>query len=235
MDERRADEDTLDDVNICIFDYMLCTAIHTAINATGDSTNEWDVTCVEDTTQMLKSILQPSQVLPVSIKIKAQVLDIIKILNSAVRIEPNVLVEMTSMFVSTCNVLSMEAVKRRAAEIAIQLCIHAIFRVYQDSNNGGSEGFMEYYTSLSDEERATKIPEYIVQILPSIGVSIDTLFKLACQTERMNEGGLTTLLRDLTDIMRMLEPPILLQLERGKLEGLSRAETQRLKQEIGLN
>jgi hypothetical protein len=51
MDGRRADEDTLDDVNICIFDYMLCRAIHTAINATGDNTGEWDVTWIEDTTQ----------------------------------------------------------------------------------------------------------------------------------------------------------------------------------------
>lgn len=173
--------------------------------------------------------------LPVAIRIKAQILEMIKMLNSAVQIEPNVLVEMASMFVSTCNVPGMEVIKQRAADIAIQLCTHAIFRVYQDSNNGGPERFINYYTSLSAEERATKIPEYIVQILPSIGASTDTLFKVACQTERMNEAGPTTLLHGLVDIMRMLEPPILLQLERGKLEGLSRAETQQLKQKIGLD
>lgn len=184
---------------------------------------------------MLKSILQPGPMLPVTIDIKAQVLEIIKTFNTAVRVEPNILVEMASTFVSTCNASGLEVIKRRAAEIAIQLCIQAVFRVYQDSNNDGPEGFMEFYTSFADEEGVTKIPEYIVQILPSIGASTDTLFKIACQMERTNEGGPTTLLHGLIDIMRMLEPPILLQLERGKLEGLSRVETQQLKQKIGLD
>lgn len=183
---------------------------------------------------VLKSILQPDPMLPVTIDIKAQVLEIIKTFNTAVRVEPNILVEMASTFVSTCNASGLEVIKRRAAEIAIQLCIQAVFRVYQDSNNDGPEGFMEFCTSFA-EEGVTKIPEYIVQILPSIGASTDTLFKIACQMERTNEGGPTTLLHGLIDIMRMLEPPILLQLERGKLEGLSRVETQQLKQKIGLD
>jgi hypothetical protein len=38
----------------------------------------------------------------------------------------------------------------------------------------------------------------------------------------------------LFDIMKSLEPPVLIQLERGKLGDLSRAETQALKDRIGL-
>ncbi|PWY66168.1 hypothetical protein BO83DRAFT_391705 [Aspergillus eucalypticola CBS 122712] len=40
--------------------------------------------------------------------------------------------------------------------------------------------------------------------------------------------------RFLTDLMKTLDPPILIQLERGKLGGLSREETQQLKDRIGL-
>ncbi|RAL06303.1 uncharacterized protein BO80DRAFT_7789 [Aspergillus ibericus CBS 121593] len=38
----------------------------------------------------------------------------------------------------------------------------------------------------------------------------------------------------LTDLMKMLDPPILIQLERGKLGGLSREETQKLRDKVGL-
>lgn len=64
-------------------------------------------------------------------------------------------------------------------------------------------------------------------------------FGLASETRASDrENGIRQLkaivMRFLMDLMVTLDPPILLQLERGKLGDLSRDETQRLKERVGL-
>jgi hypothetical protein len=49
-----------------------------------------------------------------------------------------------------------------------------------------------------------------------------------------NESSQTAVINDLLHVMQLLASPILIQLERGRLEGLNRNETQQLKRRIGM-
>jgi hypothetical protein len=49
-----------------------------------------------------------------------------------------------------------------------------------------------------------------------------------------NESSQTAVVNSLLSVMQLLAPPILIQLERGRLEGLNRNETQQLKRRIGM-
>ncbi|KAL6233482.1 hypothetical protein BDW75DRAFT_186649 [Aspergillus navahoensis] len=171
MDETRADEDTSDEVNVLIFDYILCLAIHAAINVARGTTGEWDMAWLEDTLRALRSVLPPMKELPVALQIKDQVFEIVRVVSQTSQAGPAALLEMAGTFVSTCNAAKEEALALRAMEVASQLC---------------------------------------------------------------NESSQTDVANTLVYIMQLLAPPILIQLERGKLEGLSRTETQQLKQRIGM-
>ncbi|KAL4911822.1 hypothetical protein BDW62DRAFT_42085 [Aspergillus aurantiobrunneus] len=233
MDETRADEDTKDDVDILILDYVLCMTIHIAIKMIKSNPGDQDTAWLEDPMQMLRAMLLPTQDLPMDIQIKAQVLEIIKIFNTAVRARPIMLANMAHSFVSACESANKDVLQPYATEVATHLCIHAAFRMYRDSNNGSSKGFDKYLARLPEGEG--KAPEYITQTLPSIGISEKACLETIRQTVRVNESGPTIPLDTLVNIMQLLEPPVLLQLERGKLKGLSRAKTQQLKQRVGMD
>ncbi|KAL4983072.1 hypothetical protein BDW68DRAFT_169640 [Aspergillus falconensis] len=171
MDETRAAEDTSDEVNVLIFDYIICLAIHTAINVTQGNTGEWDMVWLEDTLRALRSVLPPMKELPVALQIKGQVFEIVRVLSQTSQPGPATLSKMAGMLVSTCNAAKEETLAMRAMEVASLLC---------------------------------------------------------------NESSQTSVVNTLVYIMQLLAPPILIQLERGRLEGLSRIETQQLKQRIGM-
>ncbi|KAL4992977.1 hypothetical protein BDV10DRAFT_38793 [Aspergillus recurvatus] len=171
MDETRADEDTSDEVNVLIFDYIICLAIHTAINVAQGNTGEWDMAWLEDTLRALRSVLPPMKELPVALQIKGQVFEIVRLLSQTSQPGPAALSETASTFVSTCNAAKDETLVLRSMELAIQLC---------------------------------------------------------------NKSSQATVINTLVYIMQLLAPPILIQLERGRLQGLSRTETQQLKQRIGM-
>ncbi|KAL4973259.1 hypothetical protein BDW66DRAFT_142663 [Aspergillus desertorum] len=171
MDEMRADEDTNEEVNVLIFDYIICLAIHTAINVAQGKTHEWDIDWLEDTLQALRSVLPPTKELPVALQIKDQVFELVRVLSKASQPGPATLSEMASTFVSTCNAAKEEALALRGLEVASQL---------------------------------------------------------------YNESSQAAVIKNLVYIMQLLAPPVLIQLERGRLEGLSRTETQQLKQRIGM-
>ncbi|KAL4751160.1 hypothetical protein BDW72DRAFT_174184 [Aspergillus terricola var. indicus] len=171
MDETRTDEDTNDEVNVLIFDYIICLAIHAAIGVAQGNTDEWDIAWLEDALRALRSVLPPMKELPVTLQIKAQVFEIVQVLSETSHPGPAALSEMASTFVSTCNAAKEDTLATRGLEVASQLC---------------------------------------------------------------NESGQTAVIDNLVYVMQLLAPPILIQLERGRLEGLNRNETQQLKRRIGL-
>ncbi|KAL4783972.1 hypothetical protein BJX76DRAFT_240784 [Aspergillus varians] len=237
MDDMMTEGDIRDDVNIFIFDYILCMTIHTAMYMTKDNLGKWDtsMTWLEDTIRMIRSMLPPTQELPVTLRMKTQVLEIIRMFNTTVETGPIILAEMASTFVSTSKSAGKKEIEPHATKVAIQLCIYAAFRAHRDPDSGASEGYAEYLASLSQGERRGKAPEYVTQVLSSMGISVETSLETVRQTVRMNGSGPTTILDTLVDIMQLLEPPILLQLERGRLEGLTRAETEHLKRRVGMD
>ncbi|PYH63927.1 uncharacterized protein BO88DRAFT_491891 [Aspergillus vadensis CBS 113365] len=73
---------------------------------------------------------------------------------------------------------------------------------------------------------------YLSTLLPSIDLASAELEGTGRKSPR-GDTITRTIHRFLTDLMKTLDPPILIQLERGKLAGLSREETQQLKDRIG--
>ncbi|KAL4733116.1 hypothetical protein BDV11DRAFT_200663 [Aspergillus similis] len=171
MDKTRTNDDTNDEVNVLIFDYIICLATHAAIDVAQGNTGEWDMAWLDDTLRALQSVLPPMKELPVAVQIKAQVFEIIRVLSKTTRPEPAALSEMASTFVSTCNAAEEDNLVLRGMEVANQL---------------------------------------------------------------RNEGSQTAVINNLVYVMQLLAPPILIQLERGLLEGLNRNETQQLKRRIGM-
>ncbi|KAL3428941.1 hypothetical protein BDV09DRAFT_190551 [Aspergillus tetrazonus] len=171
MDETRTDEDTNDEVNVLIFDYIICLAIHAAMDVAQGNTGEWDMAWLEDTLRALRSVLPPLKELPVDLQIKAQAFEIARVLSKASHPGPAELAEMASTFVSTCNAEKEDMLALHAMEVASHIC---------------------------------------------------------------NESSQTAVVNNLLHIMQLLAPPILIQLERGRLKGLNRNETQQLKRRIGM-
>ncbi|CAK40925.1 hypothetical protein CBS63078_6235 [Aspergillus niger] len=74
--------------------------------------------------------------------------------------------------------------------------------------------------------------EYLSTLLPPIDLLLD-VSEGSGQTSSLGDTTTRLVHRFLTDLMKTLDPPILIQLERGRLGGLSREETQQLKDRIG--
>ncbi|KAL4864951.1 hypothetical protein BDV12DRAFT_200580 [Aspergillus spectabilis] len=239
MDRTRADEEIRADVDLLILDYLVCMAIYRAINVTDDNPGEWESIWLEDTTRMLRLIHPPSD-MPLGLRIKTQILEIIRSflrINQSDQAEPKTLAALASTFVSTCGSTD-EMLKAHAIEVANRLCVHAARQEYRDMRNGHTEGFAENLADICKNLGRWDIggvSPFLTRMPSAIGISVEiwleTILQIACE----NEDGPAAPLNTLVDIMKLLEPPILLQLERGKLKSLSRAETQKLKRKIGMN
>ncbi|KAL2816859.1 hypothetical protein BDW59DRAFT_135814 [Aspergillus cavernicola] len=235
MDEARADEDVREEVNFLIYDYMICMAIYRSTSVIPDSPEQMDLNRPGETIRILKSILPPTETFLADLQIKTQIFEIIQIFTKPKLVaqpEPTLLAEMASRFVLTCNAASMEALGSYATEVAIQLCIYAM---YQNSNNSSSDGCIENPVGIPGEQEAEKIPEYITHILPSMGISNEVYLEAIRRTRRVNGNGKGPLLNTVVEIMKLLKPPILTQLEKGKLDGLSHVETEELKRRVGFS
>ncbi|KAI9373210.1 hypothetical protein BJX61DRAFT_395351 [Aspergillus egyptiacus] len=223
MNEQTADEELRAEVDILMYDYLVCMATYGALRAAPHRPKDQDQLWLEATVRRLRSLLPPVESLPLDIQIKTHILEITQILSehdSEVQPEPAVYAELASTFISTCNATRNEAISCRAAEVALQLC---------------TGGHMDSLQRMPQEvEQGEKIiPECIARTLPVIGISTH-VYHEAIQTVHIRRDKAAAHLRPIMEIMKQLTPPILAQLERGKLNGLSRDETQQLKQRVGL-
>ncbi|KAL2862902.1 uncharacterized protein BJX67DRAFT_274029 [Aspergillus lucknowensis] len=237
MDCAKADQDTRTEVDTLIFDYMLCMTIHEAISeAQGHRLEGGDTTLLEG---MLRTLTPPAETLTADMQIKIRVLEII---NSFIRprgtppAEPMIVANMAKSFMLTCKSTGKGALGDYAMRAAIQICAHASLQEHGDTN-GPAEGSSNQPMEAEVEQGIRKeggIPRCISQILPLLGVSSETYQEIICRMvpDRDTFAGLTD---DLVHIMELLDPPILTQLERGKLNGLSRVQTEQLKSRIGMH
>ncbi|KAI9928079.1 hypothetical protein MW887_002931 [Aspergillus wentii] len=117
--------------------------------------------------------------------------------------------------------------------------MHAMIEEYQASGDISTLKPLNEYiawtaTNFDQAQKWSKeCAKYIKYLRPLPG----TLLQDHLQVVSANMSGsrfAETVVDFLTDLMRTLEPPVLIQLERGKLGGLSRAETQQLKERVGL-
>ncbi|KAL3469028.1 hypothetical protein BJX99DRAFT_242248 [Aspergillus californicus] len=229
MDEAMVNEDVRSEVDILIYDYMICMAIHRAISS------ELEIG-LEDTIKMLKYLLPPTETFPADLQIKTQIFRIIQVLikqRPSIQPEPVTLAELAKTFVLTCNTASIGALGGNTTKIAIQLCIHAAFQTYRSSNDKSMDEFMKHSMGTLGGQEAAEIPEYVSTTLLSIGVTFEAYFE-AIKNLEDGEPTTTPISTALADIMKLLKPPVLTQLEMGKLDGLSRAETEELKRRVGM-
>jgi hypothetical protein len=141
-------------------------------------------------------------------------------------------------FISLCIVANDRLSDTNWADIAAQLMLKAA------SQKHGSHGSITpdiFYEMIAQApETVKKRPEwqrvadnYETYLQPPLGVLPSRDLETALKRLPTHQLG-TIIIEFLFDLMRRLNPPVLLQLERGKLYGLSRAETRGLKTKVGL-
>ncbi|KAL3446831.1 hypothetical protein BJX65DRAFT_308737 [Aspergillus insuetus] len=232
-DHEKAGDDTLAEVNILILDYMLCMAIH---EAKSGQVQDWAI-WQEDTQRMLKLVLPPMETLTPDLRIKTQVYDIIRLFiqtGDRPRLEPTTLADMAIALVATCKTENRTTTIQNAVEAAVQICAYAALQARNDTNNDSPENRETGRRRDDTPENKQDIPVCIRETLPLLGVSIKKYMEVSGQVER-DKDATAGLFDALLNIMMSLEPPVLIQLERGKLNGLSRAQTEELKLRIGMH
>ncbi|CEL06704.1 hypothetical protein ASPCAL09876 [Aspergillus calidoustus] len=220
----KAGDDTIVEVNTLILDYMLCMAIH---EATSGQVQDWAI-WLEDTQRMLKLVLPPVETLTPDLRIKTQVFDIIRLFiqtGDMSRTEPTTLADMATALVATCKIENRTTTIQHAVDAAVQICAHAALQARHDTNHD-SPG------NRKTERQRDDGPENN-PICVHDSVSTKKYLEASGQSER-DKGTTEGLFGALLNIMMSLEPPVLIQLEKGKLNGLSRAQTEELKMKIGM-
>ncbi|KAL4945352.1 hypothetical protein BDV06DRAFT_40767 [Aspergillus oleicola] len=246
MDER-ADEATREDVNVLIFDYLLCMAIHAEINATsGDTNPTWvgdtiwgKYSCVSTirVLQMaealryiaLRSGLPLTNELPAALQIKAQIFETIKALKDTGRSGSATLTETAAKLLLSCRSANLEEIEPYATTVAIHVCAHAASKAHQNSIEHSGKDAPGDSTSQPEPAISRNPTDSVARAMLTMGIPAEAMRHTNHQPAPINET-----LEVLSSIMQLLDPPVLLQLERGRLEGLSRAETQQLKHKIGM-
>ncbi|KAJ0417224.1 hypothetical protein BJY00DRAFT_211942 [Aspergillus carlsbadensis] len=229
----KACDDTIVEVNILMLDYMLCIAIH---EATSGQVQDWAM-WLEDTERMLKLVLPPIETLTPDLRIKTQVFDIIRLFiqnGDRPRPEPTTLANTATALVDTCKTENRTTTVQHAVEVAVQICAHAALQACHDTDNDPPENRKTERRRNEAPENEQDIPIYIRETLALIGVSTKKYLEVSGQIMR-DKDTTAVLFHALLNIMMSLEPPVLTQLERGKLNGLSRAQTKELKIRIGMH
>ncbi|KAF9887113.1 hypothetical protein FE257_010488 [Aspergillus nanangensis] len=257
MEQYQSDPDTQADVNLMIFDYLLCTTIENLI-CTGAEGNEsdnensinWPIKAVEN----FKSLIPPD-LIPDDIQTKYHLLQVADALcQSSTAIPaaaenaeaqfPNQPVSEAHMKQATSphpnpekisqilthlpclwSALDVQKIDPKYATLAEQLIARTILEEHQASGDTLQDIINRHL-----ERPSTKFIKFLNRPMDT-----SLLDYLTIASGKMSSPELRTRLTVLLQtIMTTLEPPILIQLERGKLRGLSRAETQDLKDRIGI-
>ncbi|RHZ53078.1 uncharacterized protein CDV56_106824 [Aspergillus thermomutatus] len=145
---------------------------------------------------------------------------------------------MVYAFISLCIVANDHVSDTNWADIAAQLMLKAASEKHESYGITTSDTFHELIDQVPETVRKTPewqqvADKYETYLQPPLGVLPSRHLETTLKHLHTHQLG-TIIIEFLLDLMRRLNPPLLLQLERGKLYGLSRAETQRLKAKVGL-
>ncbi|KAJ5256552.1 hypothetical protein N7478_012656 [Penicillium angulare] len=245
-----ANPDTKSDVDSIILDYLVCLAIDSifvAIEnlAQNDShrNDDDDVSWQVDTVRGLYSSLVPSELespLAEDLGIKFGILTAADQLRHATTTrtdqsrEQRVPISQTGMmFVQLCSAASSKISESRFFDALARFIIQAII---EDQSEGRQPS--KYLTELcswapEDPAQRSKWTAIRQRYVDELDLGSPRATQKAVQQYPLLEfiTILTTFLRDL---MTTLDPPVLIQLERGKLGDLTREDTQDLKNLVGL-
>ncbi|RAL08430.1 uncharacterized protein BO97DRAFT_398179 [Aspergillus homomorphus CBS 101889] len=245
MDREEADPNTQREVDVLILDYLLCTAIellicHGRARIEGQRQDYQDIDWYISTVETIRTVLLDPDILSNDICTKDRLLKFTVTFCQRYDFLQNRDPEATAMtllvnFLALCEGaeslpalrdaifahLIMEAASEELAATDSQPipeydeCIHRVHEaIGQTLQSKGKRDYLKYFQPSCD--------------LP-LEVHIQSM------SNKLPTAQLVSAVFDfLIDLMKSLNPPVLLQLERGKLDGLTREETRRLKDKIGI-
>ncbi|PKY07683.1 hypothetical protein P168DRAFT_285892 [Aspergillus campestris IBT 28561] len=258
MQPATADPDTQHDVHVMLLDYLLCINVSRILHSKKVENEELDCAWDLNIGWLIDTIeTSSSEEIPNDLRIKIQLLNVIttfyrdtgpdqniasdaqasqshtKLQSTTATGDYGVASKAAAEFETLCNVAHAIVSESRKAEITAQFIAQAALEEYQLS--GGVDP-SKYLTWAS--EALSQTPGLRQSTVEFVASLVD---KGSCADDQ--EGLFTEpgarqleayLLDFVSDLMQVLEPPILIQLERGALSGLSREETRFLKHKVGM-
>ncbi|TQB69900.1 hypothetical protein MPDQ_001261 [Monascus purpureus] len=140
--------------------------------------------------------------------------------------------------IALCTLAAAEVSEERWLGLLARFMLQASLETYLDHGEASPEHLNRCFTwTPTEPSRALKWEQertrYLDHLQPRAGDSLYThLENLSKEFSMFQLEGIV--IEFLVELVRMLKPPVLIQLERGKLEGLSYAETLMFKGQAGL-
>ncbi|KAB8199335.1 hypothetical protein BDV34DRAFT_207023 [Aspergillus parasiticus] len=254
-----ADSDTQSDVDLLILDYLLCTSIYGLVYANAveaEQANECDFDWHTNAVHAIESVLPHSGLLPDDIGVKVQLFEFA----NALRCYPDAritsrargtrlscsrywsegksisLSELAGTFITLCYTVGARLSEATWADTAAQFVMQSAIDEYRKSESPAS--LSKHITwarkiSVQTANMNQAFTECISHLQPPDGTSLNVHMRTVSARFPINKFKYSVF-DTVVNIMKVLEPPVLLQLERGQLWGLSRTETKQLKDRVGL-
>ncbi|KAE8362969.1 hypothetical protein BDV27DRAFT_130642 [Aspergillus caelatus] len=252
-----AGSDTQSDVDLLILDYLLCISIYRLVYTSGvEQPNECDLDWHINTVHAFESFLPHSGLLPDDIQVKVQLFKFANALryypdtrNTSQAREPRLssskywseeksisLSELAGTFITLCYTIGARLSEATWADTAAQFVMQAAVEEYRKSESSASlSKHITWAKNISDQTASKNkaFTDCMSYLQPPDGTSVNVHMRTISAKFPINKFK-CAVFDTLVKIMKVLEPPILIQLERGQLWGLSRAETKQLKDRVGL-
>ncbi|KAE8349070.1 hypothetical protein BDV28DRAFT_160809 [Aspergillus coremiiformis] len=255
MELHTADPDTQTGVDLLILDYLLSTTIHGLVYASKEEIQQQSNKCDLNWNIDTVHVLSP-ELLSDDIKVKIQLFKFAiafqyyqeaRLRPQYHEFQPNTrtggleersisLPELAASFISLCNTVGARLSQAKWIDAASYFVLYVIIEEYRTSD-----------TPVSLNKRVAWAEEILNEISNVSHISSQYLSDLQPPKKTPARVHWNTVSAKfplqqfecavfdvLIDIMMVLEPPVLVQLERGKLWGLSCAETKQLKDRVGL-
>lgn len=141
-------------------------------------------------------------------------------------------------FMDLCTMAKEKVSVTRWVDITAQFLMQAAAEEYHRYGNGSLETFNKCLSwEPKDNSQALAWKQASAKYVDCLKSQRRTLLDAHLETtsdEKSLRRLESSVIDFLLDLMRTLDPPVLVQLERGQLGGLSRAETEQLKNHVGL-
>ncbi|KAJ5110739.1 hypothetical protein N7532_001274 [Penicillium argentinense] len=239
-----ADPHLADDVNCLILDYLACLAISKTLST---AERDYDADTAEDVdwaVRPLKALesMIPKNALPIDLSIKLRVLQVANAIQShrpqsgkEPQSSPSLArigVDFMDLCLAAVSKISETRWLETGALFVLQVTIEE-----QSEEIASSQDLIDLRSWSGNDstwnERWTQTWRAYLNELPQSTEHNDNA-KEALQRQFSFRQFKAVVLKFLLDLMTTLEPPILIQLERGKLGTLSHAETQNFLDRVGL-
>ncbi|KAJ5692074.1 hypothetical protein N7462_001497 [Penicillium macrosclerotiorum] len=246
MPPAQVDPDLQAEIDYMILDYLACFAINRILNSpvsrsqAGDEELNWQVESVQ-AFQFTLAAAKPEASLPQDLDIKLRLLSVGSQLQSYKSGQPqdhDACPSLSSIgvdFMNLCSTAASKVSETRWFDAGARFVVQATLEE-QREGRPTSEQLSKLRAWVPENSALYSkwaiAHEKYTRELPNPD---ELLTECESLTQRMPFPQFKAIIIEfLVDLMITLDPPILLQLERGKLGQLSRAETQRLKERAGL-